>query len=431
MFTRRSRTPRWGRIGHALAVSAAALAGTTVSPASRPRDNARAARSRGAVAALTLSALFAGPLSAPAAAEQQVFDFTGAAQSWTVPNGVTQATFDVYGAQGGGDEFYALGGWGGRATATIDVIPGQTLQINVGGRGGTDDSVGGFNGGGTGGGLYGSPGSGGGGASDVRHGAYAVADRILIAGGGGGAGRFGSSGGAGGGTTGTAASDAGYPPDGGGGGAAGTATDGGAGGFAGSYSQAGTAGLLAIGGSGGALSGYGGGGGGGGLYGGGGGGGASLDGPGGGGGGSGYGPAGVAFETGVRPGNGQVTITWQPALQYAFAGFFAPIDNGGTLNAMKAGAAVPVKFSLDGDQGLSILAGGSPSSQTIVCESGAPIDAVEQTVTAGSSSLSYDAATDQYTYVWKTNKAWANSCRELTVTLTDGTSHTARFKFGK
>jgi hypothetical protein len=34
---------------------------------------------------------------------------------------------------------------------------------------------------------------------------------------------------------------------------------------------------------------------------------------GGGGGGSGFGPAGVAFETGVQPGNGTVTITYDPA----------------------------------------------------------------------------------------------------------------------
>jgi hypothetical protein len=31
------------------------------------------------------------------------FTYTGAAQSWTVPEGITQATFDVYGAQGNTD----------------------------------------------------------------------------------------------------------------------------------------------------------------------------------------------------------------------------------------------------------------------------------------------------------------------------------------
>jgi len=37
--------------------------------------------------------------------------------------------------------------------------------------------------------------------------------------------------------------------------------------------------------------------------------------------------------------------------------------------------------------------------------------------------------TDQYTYVWKTNKAWAGTCRELLVRFVDGTIHVARFQF--
>jgi hypothetical protein len=115
-------------------------------------------------------------------------------------------------------------------------------------------------------------------------------------------------------------------------------------------------------------------------------------------------------------------------IPFAFTGFFAPIDNGNVLNKMNAGRAVPVKFSLDGDQGLDILADGSPSSQQIDCGTGDPDD-VEETSTAGSSSLTYDAASDQYKYVWKTDSAWAGTCRQLTVTLSDGTSHTAKFKF--
>jgi hypothetical protein len=39
--------------------------------------------------------------------------------------------------------------------------------------------------------------------------------------------------------------------------------------------------------------------------------------------------------------------------------------------------------------------------------------------TAGKSGRSYDAATLTYTFVWQT-KAWANTCRELQVKLTDG-----------
>jgi hypothetical protein len=58
---------------------------------------------------------------------------------------------------------------------------------------------------------------------------------------------------------------------------------------------------------------------------------------------------------------------------------------------VKAGSAVPVKFSLSGDQGLNIFEAGYPKSQQIACDSTATVDGIEQTVTAGSSSLSYDA----------------------------------------
>ena len=37
------------------------------------------------------------------------------------------------------------------------------------------------------------------------------------------------------------------------------------------------------------------------------------------------------------------------------------------------------------------------------------------------------SATGLYTYTWKTDKAWAETCRTLTVKLADG--HVARFKF--
>jgi predicted extracellular nuclease len=115
---------------------------------------------------------------------------------------------------------------------------------------------------------------------------------------------------------------------------------------------------------------------------------------------------------------------------FAFDGFFGPIGNEG-LNRMKAGSAAPVKFSLTGDQGLGILATGSPSSRQVACDASHGVDPVEETVTAGGSSLGYDAGTDTYTYVWKTKKDWSGTCRELSVTLVDGTTHTALFQFTK
>lgn len=112
-----------------------------------------------------------------------------------------------------------------------------------------------------------------------------------------------------------------------------------------------------------------------------------------------------------------------------FSGFFQPVDNLPVFNAVKAGSSIPVKFSLDGDRGLDVAAAGYPKSEPIDCQSTSTLDGIEETATAGSSSLSYDASTDQYTYVWKSDKRWADTCRRLIVRLKDGTSHLAMFRF--
>jgi len=119
---------------------------------------------------------------------------------------------------------------------------------------------------------------------------------------------------------------------------------------------------------------------------------------------------------------------------YAFDGFYAPVNNKDAngnyvLNAVKAGSAIPVKFSLGGDHGLDVFEAGSPKSQLVECSSQAEVDGIEQTVNAGASSLSYDAGTDTYNYVWKTDKAWTDTCRQLVVKFDDGTTARANFMF--
>jgi CSLREA domain-containing protein len=114
---------------------------------------------------------------------------------------------------------------------------------------------------------------------------------------------------------------------------------------------------------------------------------------------------------------------------YNWAGFFSPVDNLPVLNTVKAGSSIPVKFSLGDDQGLDIFTAGYPKVQQIACDGGAPSDAIEETMSSGSSGLQYDPVTDTYTYVWKTQKSWAGTCRQLIVRLDDGTEHVANFKF--
>jgi hypothetical protein len=122
------------------------------------------------------------------------------------------------------------------------------------------------------------------------------------------------------------------------------------------------------------------------------------------------------------------TATVTLTVTYRFTGFFQPVDNLPTVNRANAGQAIPIKFSLGGNQGLDILAPGSPTSRSVAC-GGTAIDDVEVTLTAGNSSLQYDASTDVYTYVWKTEKSWKSSCRQLIVQLKDGTTHTLGFQF--
>jgi hypothetical protein len=125
----------------------------------------------------------------------------------------------------------------------------------------------------------------------------------------------------------------------------------------------------------------------------------------------------------------EATCTATLHVNYSWSGFFQPVDNIPTLNRVKAGSAIPVKFSLGCYQGLNIFALGFPQSGQMQCDNQDPLDDIETTVNAGGSSLNYDPTANQYIYVWKTDKSWAGTCRQLTVRLADGMYHYAFFNF--
>ena len=104
---------------------------------------------------------------------------------------------------------------------------------------------------------------------------------------------------------------------------------------------------------------------------------------------------------------------------YDFSGFFSPVAAYPTT--VTVGDAIPLKFSLHGDQGLDVLAAGSP--RWVLCSSGTDGG------TAASGTLSYNRSKDRYTYLVSTDRSWAGTCRDLVVTLRDGTNHRARFTF--
>ena len=124
-----------------------------------------------------------------------------------------------------------------------------------------------------------------------------------------------------------------------------------------------------------------------------------------------------------------LTVAAPQDATWPWQGFFQPVDNLPTVNVVKAGSAVPVKFSIGGFRGTDILADGYPASSVASCSTSADTDTLEEVATPGASELSYDAGTGRYQLVWKTSKSWANTCRTLVVKLADGSLHKAAFRF--
>lgn len=100
------------------------------------------------------------------------FDYTGALQTYTVPDGVDSIRIEVAGAQGGGGLYDVVGGEGAIIIGDFTVTSGEEFTILVGGSGidGTDDTEQ-------------AGGTGGGGSFVVN----SDDEPVIIAGGGGGA----------------------------------------------------------------------------------------------------------------------------------------------------------------------------------------------------------------------------------------------------
>lgn len=124
------------------------------------------------------------------------YTYSGAAQTFRVPAGVTQVSVNLVGAGGGSPRFGSggVGGDGGETTGRVSVAPGQTLTVTVG-QGGVSGGVAApYGGGGRGSvssgfenGQGNVAGSSGGGMTAVWNGPeFTVGSALLIAGGGGG-----------------------------------------------------------------------------------------------------------------------------------------------------------------------------------------------------------------------------------------------------
>jgi hypothetical protein len=109
---------------------------------------------------------------------------------------------------------------------------------------------------------------------------------------------------------------------------------------------------------------------------------------------------------------------------YAFTGFVAPIVNAPGFNPANAGSSVRISFGLGGNQGTSPF---TVTSAPISCLTGLPtLTGPIDPPTAV--DIDYDGGSQLYHFNWKTQGSWANSCRELLVTVNDGTIRRANFQ---
>lgn len=125
-------------------------------------------------------------------------------------------------------------------------------------------------------------------------------------------------------------------------------------------------------------------------------------------------------------------LTGPPPMLFAFQGFYPPVEAEQViplLSTAEAGSAVPLKFSLGGDQGLNVIVAGYPASRPLDCNLLDPRGTLEPVQSAGNRGLSYDTQSESYTFVWKTEKDWAGTCRVLALRLIDRTEHLAAFRF--
>ena len=118
-------------------------------------------------------------------------------------------------------------------------------------------------------------------------------------------------------------------------------------------------------------------------------------------------------------------------VNYTFVGFLQPIDNLPTLNSVKAGQTIPIKWQLKDAAGnlindLGSLAPNGLPPEPLHCGS-APVDVIEELSAPGSTVFRFDGT--QFIYNWQTTKSWAGGCRTLQVRLSDGTSYYAQFTF--
>ena len=140
----------------------------------------------------------------------------------------------------------------------------------------------------------------------------------------------------------------------------------------------------------------------------------------------------------LSDGDVEIIVLTSQASVWAFA-IHRPFEFGGFEPPMgarrNAGSTLPVQFRLLNEDGvlvtpaevLDVLAS-TPSSRLVSCATGATLSD-HAPITVGGSGLRFDSDINTYAINWKTEKAWAGTCRELTIELIDGSTQRTTVAF--
>jgi hypothetical protein len=122
------------------------------------------------------------------------------------------------------------------------------------------------------------------------------------------------------------------------------------------------------------------------------------------------------------------TESFTVAVLFDWSGFLATYEDPPVLNEAYSNGVQTFWFRLGGDFGLDVMAS-PPMSRRVDCSTLAPIGPYEPALSPSWDSFGYQGWTNRYYFLWKTTRALRGTCREFTVSLTDGTTHSAYLEF--
>lgn len=140
----------------------------------------------------------------------------------------------------------------------------------------------------------------------------------------------------------------------------------------------------------------------------------------------------------LSDGDAEIIVFTSQASVWAFA-IHDPFRFGGFEPPMgskrRAGSTLPVKFQLFDQAGAVVTQGqldsvlaSTPSSRQVSCASGVALSN-ELPIAVVGDALRFDSETNTWAINWKTDRAWAGTCRELRLELIDASAHTTTIRF--